>query len=586
MAVSNLDRLRTPGQPTASDRVWADPSLTTGQSAKDRAPFYARCFAYYSNDAYKNLMEWSVYKDKNWLYQLLRNLYNPYRRIVEFYVGEVYPGLLTVDGSKFPEGVSSAIPLSEDTPEPLKKAIGQFWQWSNWQSGKDLTVRYGAMAGNVLVELIDDLGRRKVTTDIHWPSKVADLSLDPSGNLKFFALEYASPVLNADGRWGGETYVYRKEVSNKTIKTFKDGEPFDYTLNQEDGPGAEVTHGYGFCPGVWYKHFDIGGVFGQPVMWATLGKIDEVNSLASMIHDQIGKIVNSPVAVMTEGAIAKLTEDAQRNKTASPSTREEIEQRKRDKVKLIHLPPGSHMETLPLEMGPAVEVLDHMLRELERDHPELAMYEQLQQMSTVSGIAVTRLMGNVANLVYSAEAAYDTPSVSLFRMAVAMAGQRVKNGDWERLPDGTRVPLTEQHQAFASFDLESYAAGKLNFDIMPRPIIEVSQLEIWQADTAKAAALNAKAASPGLSVPTEVLQKEWGYDDKEIASMSESAKAAQQNFGADLLRAINNGGGQTPIQGQSQPPSNASQGLSNAPTGNQNGRQSGQPVGNPNNNGA
>jgi hypothetical protein len=304
-----------------------------------------------------------------------------------------------------------------------------------------------------------------------------------------------------------------------------------------------------------------------------------------MIHDQIAKIVNSPVAVITEGAITKLTEDANRNKTASPTSREDTERKKRDKVKLIHLPPGSDLKALPFEMGPAVDVLDHMLHELERDHPELAMYEQLQQMSNVAGIAVARLMGNVANLVYAAEAAYDTPSISLFRMAVAIAGERVKRGDWERTPEGQRVPLTAQHQVFAPFDLDSYAAGKLNFDIMPRPIIEVSQLEIWQADKAKADALNAKAASPGLSIPTPQLQKEWGYDDKEIAQFEEAGAAAQQNFGADLLKALNSGAGTTPTNAgnPTAPPNNVA--LNGSQTLSGQGGSGGNGAVNPSNNG-
>ena len=566
MATTSRDRRMSGYAPT--DRVWVDPSNTNGATAGQRAAYYDRCFAYYSNEAFGDLAKWAAYKDKNWLYKHHRSIYNPFRRLVEFYVGEIYPGVLPMIDLKLPPGVPSAIPFSEGIDPRLERAIMQFWQWSNWASGKDLVVRFGSMTGCVLVELVDDLARRKVTTEIHWPGKVSDLLLDATGNVKYFALEYQAPEMGPDGKPTGETYVYRKEVDTRQIRYYKDGKPYDYGAGVEGGAGAVVAHPYTFCPAVWYKHFDIGDVFGQPIMWATLGKVDELNSLASMLHDQVAKIVKSPVVVTSEATTAPLTVDAARAKVGGTTTEGGVvttagdrERKERQEVKILRLPPGSDVKTVPLSLGEGLSVMERYIGEIEHDHPELAMYQALRSMGNISGIAAARLMGDVANLVYSAEAAYDTPSTSLFRMAVAIAGYRLNNGDWEK---GTSR-LTAQHEYFRPFDLESYAAGKLNYAIAPRLVVEETELERWQTEKAKADALNAKAASPGLGVPTNKLQLESGYTEEEVEEFAEQKAAAQEEFGAALLGAFNSGAGVTPTGASS----GGSQARSNADAGNE-----------------
>src|SRR4051794_22301605 len=116
-------------------------------------------------------------------------------------------------------------------------------------------VLYGAVAGNVLVEVQDELDRGVVTARVWWPANVSDLTLDSSGNVKYFALEY--PRTGDDGT----PYTYRKEVDGDSFRTYRDGELYAYP---EHGSVAEWANPYGFVPAVWAKHTDIGTDYGAP----------------------------------------------------------------------------------------------------------------------------------------------------------------------------------------------------------------------------------------------------------------------------------------------------------------------------------
>src|SRR6185295_20284582 len=116
-------------------RVFQDPSTIYAPSTfRDYANSYELLWWYYDNqmfDRYNALSQ--KYRERYGLYRNIRMIENPVRRLVDFYAGQIYPGVLTEDGSELPEGVQSAIPFSKDTPDALKTAIAQIWQWSNWQ---------------------------------------------------------------------------------------------------------------------------------------------------------------------------------------------------------------------------------------------------------------------------------------------------------------------------------------------------------------------------------------------------------------------------------------------------------------------
>lgn len=467
---------------TQFKRVYENPESVMGGQYESRMGYYRLLWAQYNNSMFDDIAAFASYRAQYKLYRMTRSIYNPTRRLVDFYASQIYPGVLSEDGSELPEGIAIAIPFADDTPPLLKSAIAQFWQWTNWQSGKSDMLRYGACTGDVLVEVVDDLDRQKVTANVVWPGLVAALQLDSTGNVKAYALEYK--VIDEGTH---KEYTFRKEVDDETIRFFKDQKPFDYY-----GEGAEVKNPYSFVPAVWVKHRSLGGDHGAPAIHGSMGKIDELNSLASHIHDQIHKVIGAPVMLWSAGAIANLVSGSKRGATDELA----IPEADRESVLILRGPQGGHVESLAgdLDLSQAMPYLDSLIKEIEQDHPELAMYRELRAMSQVSGPGAARMMGDVGGVVGEVAANYDQQSVKLFQMAVAIAGWRLSRGDW-------RSPLTRQQEKFRGFDLDSYNRGDLDFAIMPRPLIPLTEMEKIAKDRAQLSLQTdqqAQAAGPAI----------------------------------------------------------------------------------------
>ncbi len=431
-------------------------------------------WSYYENSNFDNVALWASYRENYTLYRNIRSIYNPTRRLVNFYVAQVYPGVLSEDAGKLPDGVAIAIPFSEDTDDKLKSAVAQFWQWSNWQSGNKLMVRYGGATGSVLVEVVDNVERGKVTTAVRWPGLLADrakddgpsLILDDVGNVKFYALEYQATDE------AGETYTYRKEVGQEAITEYKD----DSVTSEEPNP-------YGFVPAVWAKHIDEGwgvdgeGLYGAPAISGSIGKIDELNGLASHTHDHVDLLIDSPGIIASDGGVGKIGEQASTIKSLRGASQDEFatsaatSSLRTLRRLLLKAPKGTSWEPLTgnLEPNQVVELMDHVLSEIESDFPELSMYQELREMSEVTGPGAARMMGDVYSRVLEVSSNYDTQLIKLFQMAAAIGGFRYRENR-----EGWRL-RTEAQAKFAPFDLDSYARGDLNMAIMPRPLIPMTE---------------------------------------------------------------------------------------------------------------
>ena len=175
---------------TTFRRVYANPGAGRRTATTDeRLTAYNLLWSYYNNAAFEEIAAWASYRQQYHLYRHTRPIYNPARRLVDFYSGVVYQG----DWSQDPQEMTAktaAIPWSEKTPPPLLAAIAQINQWANWQSKHKLMVRYGAALGDALIAVIDDPNRRKVYPEVLWPGWVIDLDTDQAGNVTSYAIEY------------------------------------------------------------------------------------------------------------------------------------------------------------------------------------------------------------------------------------------------------------------------------------------------------------------------------------------------------------------------------------------------------------
>lgn len=453
-------------------RVYSNPAGTSADTDNDqRIAAYRWLWAYYDNSAFSDLALWQQYRAAARLYRHTRPLYNPTRRLVEFYTSTIYQGAWTTRPEKMTQP-GAAMPFEEGTPPALLAAIAQLWQWTNIQTKKADAIRYGAALGDAMIAIADDTQRRKVYFDVLWPGFIPEIEIDAAGNVTRYVVEYTASEPAIDN---GRNYVYRREVTKDAIRTWKDDRPYAFGAN-----AAEEPNPYSFVPAVWIMHGAGATTHGSPAI-RNIEKIDDLNALAAHALDQAHRILEAPIMVAGENV-------AIQSQTKKGAT---VDAADRESLKIITGATGARIETARLDPGEALALMDKLIGEIEADHPELTMYSKMREMSTVTGPGADRLFGDVRGMVDEARARYDQQFIKLFQMSIAIAGWRANTGAWGA--------LNAQQEKFTPFDLESYAAGDLDLAIQSRPLIppnEQEQIALEQArqsleaDKAYAAAAN------------------------------------------------------------------------------------------------
>lgn len=478
-------------------------------------------WSYYTGSMFdkaeKLASEIQKYTDVYDLYSNTKLLINPARQIVNFYVDNVYPGILSYDGEKLTNGQLNAIPFSDKTPQPLKVAIGQFMSWSNFQALKSIIVRHGAAIGSAFIEIIDDIQRGKVTCNPTWPGFVKDLVLDEAGNVKSYTVTYK------DKDEKGRPYTYRKDVDNQTISYYKNDEPFDYF----DNGSSTIQHGYGFCPAVWIKHVDYGSRNGLPAIAGSVLQVDEASSLVSHMVDDMHKLLESPMIFWAEGPIKSALgqtkpENATGKETDDYGSLGSKEKKQQKSTLILKGPPQGRIDTLAPDVNLSFmfSMLEVLQTEIKKEHPEVSYYDDLRAMSQTTGVAVERLVGDVATKVSEVAANYDRQLVKLFQMAVAIAGERANDGSWLE----TSTKLTTKQQKFLPFNLTSYDKDELELNIEPRPLIRTTIVE--KAEERTAYWQGVKAATDGGDV-LELVLKDDGWSEDRITAITQQQKDNQ-----------------------------------------------------------
>jgi len=454
-------------------RVYNDPqSFLYKQNYENWSSRYSLLWSYYLNSAFEDMLFWSLYRSHNRLYRFTRSIYNPTRRLVDFYVGTIYPGVLTADAKRFEDGTVIAIPFAEDTNSALIKAIASLWKWSNWQIGKNLMVRYAACLGECLVEVVDDVDNQHIEFEVQHPGRVFDLKLDFRGNVKAYTIEYDFEEESPTQKGVIQTHRFKKTVDQDAIQFFRDDVPHSY-----GGEQVSYDNPYGFVPAVWIKHVDVGTAHGEPAM-RNMNKFDELNSLASHVVDQAHRVLEAPLLISGDN-IQPFNPEQPPDGAQVTGARPDAG---RGNIPMIKATIGARIDAVQPPQGESMTNIDHMLDEIEKDHPELTMYHEMRKMSQVTGPAVSRLFGDVDISVSEARGNYDTQMVKLHQMGIAIGGYRYNSGDW-----GDTSDLPDDRLVFAPFDLESYEQGDLDFEIASRPLVPLGQWETIQARRAEVA---------------------------------------------------------------------------------------------------
>lgn len=520
----------------AARRAFLDPTSLDQNSTDpgDREAIYRERLAYATSSAYDDLDAWARRYTTYGLYSKTRGIYNPTARLCEFNQSTLYPGMIPQGDESIPEFAREALPMGSGVPPELRSAILQVAQWTNLQTQKDELAFLGSALGDVGLEVVDDFARGKVTFKLWWPGYVKQLELDTYGNCQFVSLRYQTENDN-------ETFEYRIDMAKESIATYKDDRPYDYDHKPESGekPQPERPNPYGFVPFNWVRHYPLLSKYSDPAMRST-GKLDELNSLVSRTVDYIRTRILSPQGIAADWDPKGLGNiDARGSRSGSGSDENGsaiIGGGDNDKVFLIALPAGASGIPLAGNIEPeqAIPFIDHMLTELEADYPQLSAWAKLREMSSVSGIAIERALGDTAGRVYRMQAAYDQQLVKALQMAVAIGGWRLRMGE-------TWKP-TVARQKFAPFNLESYAAGDLDFMLLPRPLTPPTETERFEAKSTKYKAI-ADAKAAGIPFKDALLEAGYSEDDadryaKEAEEKDARASQAVLNARASNLRRL------------------------------------------------
>lgn len=473
----------------AARRAWMSYGVTSVDNGVDplqwdlapvRMGRYAKYESYFNNSIYfdpKMLAQLMVNRPK--IYKYTRGIHNPVNRDVALITSKVYGGALDMQGL-----IDGAIPI-EQADETLRDGIRQVWKWSNWQTNKSVYVQTGTKLGDVLLKVVDDTARGRVRLEVLDPRKVLDLVTDDVGDITYAYIEYERVDPETE-----RTYTYGEEITLETFKTFKDGELHPYYTDASGKPVAEWNNEYGFVPMALCQHSATGLTWGQNGYHASLSKIDEINDQASILNDQIRKVIN-PIWAVTGAQKADVNLDTDR-----------------ETIPTLHLPAGASIQALVTQIDIAATSanIKELQAELEKDMPELALY-RLREQASVTAPGVKAAYSDAIGRIQEARGQYDGTLVKAQQMAIAIGGYR-------------------RYEGFTAYSLESYENGDLEHFVGNRAVVpdELSLLD--KVNVLKELGGTKKLVLQALGYPDDVIDELMNADEQraraEVQSMTQS----------------------------------------------------------------
>jgi hypothetical protein len=481
-------------------KVFSDPeSRIRDLSIDDRKKYYGHAWDYYRGEMFsrRNGANWTIYLATRELYKHTRLIYNPVPQIVDFYVDNLWQPAANEDFE------SLVTPVTDKTDEKIIAAIAQIDQWSNFLSDAPKIKRYASATGNVLIEGIDDPVREKVLHRTIWPGYVADIELNATGDVQAYTLEY-----DFYDRATKSNFRFKKIVTKDTYSYFKDDKPFI----PEGKTSAVEPNPYKFCFAVWIRHTDDGSDYGLPAC-KDFNKVDELNSLASHLHDNIRKTIESPKLISTDEDVLPLI-----GATKNPTTKTLVPQDPRLNWVVFKTKSGAGVHDLAgsLKLEEANPYLKDCLTSFTDDYPELQAATIIRENSQLSGAALERMLGPAQNRLNGVQPNYNQQLIKLRQMQLAVAGMRANGGGWST--------SDSQKDVFKPFGLQSYERGDLNFSLKRSALVQSTEAEDEDLLIKKA---QRATTLEGIVDGREQLSIA-GYSDEQIDEIEERKKKAAE----------------------------------------------------------
>jgi len=415
-------------------------------------PPYRLAYAYYTRKVFTN-SGWSDYLATHELYKHTRLIFNPVPQVVDFYVDNIWR---RADNVAYPKLITPAL---ADTDSKLLLAIAQLDQWTNFWQEQEKIKQWCASTGACLVEAIDDTNSQKITQNTVWRGFIKGIEVNAAGDVQAYTVEY--DAYDEDSKvW----YKFKKIADKEVFRYFRDDKPFDYV-----GKTAVMPNPYGFCPAVLFTHSS-----GDDGAFTDFAKVNHANSLASHLHDNIHKEIESGKIVFSdEPSSVEVLSGASKDKNGVI-----VENDPRlERVILAMKGNGSIGDLSGLvKLADAEPYLKELLLSFADDYPELEYRQIIKTNCQLSGRALERLLTPAQNRLDRAAPNYDGQLIKLRQMQIAMGGMRVRDG-WNA--------RTRQQSVFAPFDLQSYELGRLDFNLKRSILIEPNEEEVVDLQTKK-----------------------------------------------------------------------------------------------------
>lgn len=425
---------------------------------------------YYANLQYDRVNAYAQqFREAGKLYVNTRSIYNPVSRLVTVYANKIYPGALDLENL-----TTGALPVEGDDKQIA--ALIRLFRWSNWNSEKQLFVRDGEKFGDSFLRVVDDTASQRVILEVVSPHKVKYVKKDAAGNIKEIWLEYYEtpddrPNLPGESRVAAKMICITEIITADRVKVYHDGKLED-----------EYDNPFGFVPVVHIKSTDEGKAYGTVRWSAVRPKIDEINSQAALLNDQMRKSIIPYIA--TIGAAL-----APGSLTRSAATMDEIIN--------IPLPLGGDVKAVvpQVDIASALNNITSQLDELEKDLPELILYKLAEMNISPSGVAMRQFIEPAVNNVASTMGVYDDGLRRACQMAMTIGG-------------------AQGYKDFEGFGLRSFERGDLEFTLRPRDVIYDEPTKEKRLDFLAASGAPQSAIWGELGY-SEITQAAWKRENEE-----------------------------------------------------------------------
>jgi hypothetical protein len=350
----------------------------------------------------------------------LKELRNPAFRVVEFYASKLWPG-------KLPD----ALPLETEN-DAILEPIEQIWEWSNWGVEKQICARWFAMYGDMFLKISTNADMEEETE----ASRVFIQNLDPRFVTEFDAdergfLTYARLDIPMTRRRDDKSESYtHTEIWDKRSGTYRLWEHkrgIDADLATLGQPGVDEplsAFGIDFVPIVWAQFRPIGEERGSGAFSPQITKIDEVNRLATRLHQMMFRW-NKPTWALEANAI-----DGSGRPLPPPRIGDGLgEEIELDDDTMVKLPGMSKLASLVpnLDYKAHLDTINAQMAELQADLPELA-YSHLRERD-LSGRAIKNLLGDAVDRLLEARGNAETAMTRAHQMGLTVG---VVNGLFEQ----------------------------------------------------------------------------------------------------------------------------------------------------------